>query len=468
MIKFNDLFVIKSATMNLTNNCNLKCSYCFEKGKNSDSMSMSDGIEIFKRLYANFSLFKSSPTEKLSINFFGGEPFLNYTTMEAIINYTYENFISDVDFGVTTNLTILDEEKLEFIKKHNLFLLVSFDGLPETHNLNRDNSHDIVAENIKKVIDYGLNHLLQVRMTVHPNSINLFMKNVEYIVDILKVDNLIPVIVSDAEWSEEAKKEMTKQYDELFHFFMIFTSNGDKYRNVFIKPVEEAIARCFLYYDKFATPCGFGNNSWVSVGVEGDLYPCHQRHTMPEFRNELLLGNILTDKVFNNKLEGSMSDWISFDDCTTCSAYNICIGWCPSESISTYGNAFTIPPIVCFYNRLMVDLAIKYSNFIMEHQNLRSPLLNRVRFNYTLLSEFLLLQKVNVFDVNFGIKFSSFYDNMVHNKDEILPSFFSFFCDQIDMLTLFLTKEAETIIYNSSKIKRWGKRQRIWKRGNSK
>ena len=93
-----------SITLNVTNNCNLACSYCFETDKTRAMMKPEIAVEAIKKAYSP----NAPNTMPYTINFFGGEPLLNWPAIKAVIDYCNENNLK-VQYGFTTNLTILTE-----------------------------------------------------------------------------------------------------------------------------------------------------------------------------------------------------------------------------------------------------------------------------------------------------------------------------------------------------------------------
>ena len=107
-MKFDDYFKLKDMTLNITNGCNLKCVYCFEHDKDGRKMSVENAICIVEKCYQNYLKNRSEEDNNFMVSFFGGAPFLNFEVMEEVMKYSKEKGYS-IDFGVTTNLTILTD-----------------------------------------------------------------------------------------------------------------------------------------------------------------------------------------------------------------------------------------------------------------------------------------------------------------------------------------------------------------------
>ena len=147
-------------TIWVTTNCNLNCKYCYE-GSDKPSLNLSEETanEIIKYIVNDF---KNNTDAELIINFHGGEPFLNFKAIKYIIEnlkMIYKNSNISLEFLATTNMTILNNEILELIKKDIKDITISIDGTKKTQNLmrpfkNGTGSYDIVVENSRKILEY--------------------------------------------------------------------------------------------------------------------------------------------------------------------------------------------------------------------------------------------------------------------------------------------------------------------------
>ena len=99
-MKFNEYFKLRDVTLNITNNCNLRCPYCFENNKNDLKMSIENVEKILDKCYENY-LLTNDGKFPFVVNFFGGEPFLNFEVIEHAMKYASEKKYN-MSFGVTT------------------------------------------------------------------------------------------------------------------------------------------------------------------------------------------------------------------------------------------------------------------------------------------------------------------------------------------------------------------------------
>ena len=200
-MKFDEYFQLKGITLNITNGCNLKCVYCFEHDKDGRKMSVENAISIVDKCYQNYLKNRTDYDNNFMVSFFGGEPFLNFEVMEEVMKYSRDKGYS-IDFGVTTNLTILTDHMIDIIEEYELGILVSIDGIKEIHDRNRCNSYDTVKANVKKLVDRGLKYLLEARITVMPKDVTNLLESVQSIFE-MGIENIAPVCVTDTVWTDE-------------------------------------------------------------------------------------------------------------------------------------------------------------------------------------------------------------------------------------------------------------------------
>jgi uncharacterized protein len=283
MSKFDEIYRVNSLTLNVTNDCNLECSYCFERDKNGKKMRAEDAVAIFEKCYSNFHTHNPN-LPKFATSFFGGEPLMNFEAIKAVVEYSKSKGYN-VGFGLTTNLTLLTDEMIDFFEENEVFLLISIDGMKEVHDRNRCNSYDIVVENIKKLVDREMTYQLEARMTIHPEDIHTMYKGMRELID-LGLNNVYPFFITDCEWTEEQIAELEKQTEMIFQYAVEVYNDEDNKRNISIKNLEQYFETCLSYINQESIPCVFGAVTWASVGPTGDLMQCHQRHTKQHLNKE--------------------------------------------------------------------------------------------------------------------------------------------------------------------------------------
>ena len=395
---------------------------CFENNKNDLKMSIENVEKILDKCYENY-LLTNDGKFPFVVNFFGGEPFLNFEVIEHAMKYALEKKYN-MSFGVTTNLTILNEHMIDVIEEYELGILVSIDGIKEIHDRNRCNSYDKVKENVEKLINRHLGYLVEARMTILPEDVNELLNSIKSIVD-MGIVNIAPVPVTDVFWSAEQLMNLYKNLNIVWDWlFDIYNDNENK-KNITIKFIEDYIENVLMIplNDYQTKVCSAGTFTSCSIGVNGDILPCHQRHAVSYKYRDLVMGNIFDDNdikeiEFNN---GTISGAYDCDDCI---AKSVCKGGCPSENLTVNGNGNKMNEIQCMINIVMVTVAYEHQLNLLNCSNIRSHRLNILAQNISLLNY--LFEEVltkNPTTQEYAVSLLTFYEKIIDMEDIILPNF---------------------------------------------
>jgi radical SAM protein with 4Fe4S-binding SPASM domain len=257
----------------------------------------------------------------------------------------------------------------------------------------------------------------------------------------LGVNYVAPVIVTDVSWSEEALALLENQAEKVIQYAIDVYNDTNNKRNIAIKLVEDVLENSLTASYNYNVPCAFGGNNYISIGPDGEIMPCHQRHTIAHKYEELKIGNILKDEVNPDKLVGKTLDWYGMN-CGGCPAGVICRGWCPSENLNVSEDHRLVPEVICRYNNILYRLIEKYQQEILESPNIRCRKLNVLKFNLEMEQRLLELQKMDIGSPRFLFGLTELYAMLKGNSKIILPSFRENFFLQFKYL-LDLLKEVE-------------------------
>lgn len=417
---FDEYFKLKGVTLNITNGCNLNCVYCFEHSKNPRHMSVEDAVKIYDKCYNNY--LKADYKEPFLVNFFGGEPFLNFEVMEAVMKYAKDNGHKS-EFGATTNLTILNDHMIEVMDAYNLAVLVSIDGIKEIHDRNRCGSYDIVEKNVHKLLEKGLGRLLEARITIMPKDVPYLLESVKSVFE-MGFDFIAPVPVTDTFWTPEEIADFKKADEDIWDWVIEKFNDENNKRNIQVKLVEDYLEKMLWvpvneYQRKI---CSAGSPESCSIGVEGDILPCHQRHTVKEGYEELKMGNILnSDEVI--KPDFACGEVKGAFPCEDCPALAVCKGGCPSENFTYNQDSNQLNEIQCLLMMAMAIVAIEKQHEIMNCKNIRSHRLNVLKTNMEIMS--LLMNKVlpSKNTEEFNKNLHDFYGKFMNCKDLLIDTF---------------------------------------------
>ena len=273
--------VVKALCLHVAHTCNLNCSYCFaSQGKyHGDRALMS--YEVGKRAL-DFLIENSGSRKNLEVDFFGGEPLMNWEVVKDLVKYARsveKEHNKNFRFTLTTNGMLIDDDVIEFANKEMSNVVLSLDGRKEIHDLTRvdyagNGSYDKIVPKFKKMVDSrgGQGYYMRGTFT-HANPD--FTNDVFHMADLGFTELSMEPVVSAADdpmaLTPEDLEVVKEQYEIL--------------AKEMIKRGKEGRGVTFYHYmiDLTAGPCIYKRISGCGSGTEymavtpwGDLYPCHQ------------------------------------------------------------------------------------------------------------------------------------------------------------------------------------------------
>ncbi|MBB4302740.1 sulfatase maturation enzyme AslB (radical SAM superfamily) [Rhodobium orientis] len=251
----------------MTEKCNLNCIYCYEAGRHKNPMS----AEAIRNVIVQH-MNRPGPAN-LSIDFFGGEPFLEFETIRAVVEWFHErDWPKGHRFTISTNGTLLNDEiKAWLAKWHRCVVpMLSLDGAPEAHNRNRSNSYDKIAPHIPFLRQYWPTQ--SFKMTIGPDTIGDVAAGVKHIHG-LGMPVEASVIFEDV-WGDAAERRShLKTYEaQLRELVDFYAANPDL---AVPQIVNRSIGALFVTREKGERWCGAGK--YMSCYTpDGASYPCHR------------------------------------------------------------------------------------------------------------------------------------------------------------------------------------------------
>ena len=329
----------------LTTNCNMNCTYCYEKDmkdKNDISLELIDQIISFL-----IKIGKTRKVDEFSIAFHGGEPLIKYSwIVEFIERIKKEEFFQNkvVQYEMTTNTLLLNEDKIKFLSENIQKISVSLDGAKQSHDsmrIRKDGSgtHDEVIRNSLKLLQVKPD--INARMTVNTKNIYDFQENLDYVVG-YGFQNIIPVIdIWDKAW-EESNALLIEQCNT---YIRTYHERNEEFKGNIEQLIPDNFNRLI---------CDGGTHSF-NISPMGDIYPCSFWVGDPKY----WCGNVVQglDKNALQKIECVKNTEMS--ECKGCNNYDLCISSrCKFVNERYWGNAGKAIPIVCY----MEHLKIKHVN----------------------------------------------------------------------------------------------------------
>lgn len=320
--------------------CNLMCRYCYAQqgsyGENNIKKNMS--LETYKKSF-DFIL-SEFPGGIRQIQFFGGEPLLNFKFIKEACEWTTDfcskNNIKIPDFSIVTNGTIISDEIIDMFHQYHFFVTISLDGNKEVNDLNRIYKHsnssvfDKIEENIN-YINEKRNFYLSFEMTVDKANILQFKRN-KKLLDIEKIMCFNPDVIHilPAQWgiSNHDGMEAVNENIDKNDFIEYFDSISDTFFDKTIQNKTQLtstynILNKVMNKTRKKNFCGAGITDF-SISAEGDIYPCFMFTGIERFK----IGNVMTYENSNNLKEiQKLFENTSFDHvekCSNCWASGLC------------------------------------------------------------------------------------------------------------------------------------------------
>ena len=352
--------VVKALCLHIAHDCNLACRYCFaEEGEYKGEKGLMS-YEVGKAAL-DFLIENSGNRRNLEVDFFGGEPLMNFQVVEDLVKYGRQQekiHNKNFRFTLTTNGVLLNDHIIEFANKEMDNVVLSIDGRKEVHDHMRPShngkgSYDIILPKFKKVAESRNQDNYYVRGTFTRNNLD-FSEDVKHLAELgFKQISIEPVVTDpDDPYSirEEDIPVIFDQYDELAQYMIEKEKAGQDF-NFFHYMIDLTGGPCVA---KRLSGCGSGTE-YLAVNPWGDLYPCHQFVGQEEF----LMGNVFSG-INKPEIEEDFKDIsvYSKDNCKECFAKFYCSGGCAANSYNDKGDINDTYDIGCDLQRKRVECAI--------------------------------------------------------------------------------------------------------------
>lgn len=352
--------VVKALCLHIAHDCNLACKYCFaEEGEYHGRRALMD-YETGKRAL-DFLIENSGNRKNLEVDFFGGEPLMNFEVVKRLVEYGREQEKKrdkHFRFTLTTNGVLLDDAVMEFANREMDNVVLSIDGRREVHDKMRpfrkgQGSYDLIVPKFLKLAESRGQERYYVRGTfTHYNTD--FSADVLHLADLgfrqISVEPVVAQPTDDYAITEEDLPVLFDEYDRLAANMVKREREGNAF-NFFHFMIDLEGGPCVY---KRLSGCGSGTE-YLAVTPWGDLYPCHQFVGNEDF----LMGNVW-DGVVNEALrdEFKCCNVYAKEKCRGCFAKFYCSGGCAANSYNFHGSITDAYDIGCELQRKRVECAI--------------------------------------------------------------------------------------------------------------
>ena len=363
--------VVKALCLHIAHDCNLACKYCFAgKGEyNGDKSLMS--LEVGKKAI-DFLIQNSGNRRNLEVDFFGGEPLMNFEVVKGIVAYgrsLEEKYNKNFRFTLTTNGMLLNDDVMEFANKEMSNVVLSVDGRKEVNDRmrptpNGKGSYDVFMPKFIKLANLRNQTNYYVRGTCTHYNLD-FSKDVLHLADLGFKQISVEPVVSLPEEPYAIKEEdlpiLFEEYDNLAKELIKRKKEGNGF-NFFHFMIDLEQGPCVA---KRLSGCGSGVE-YLSVTPWGDLYPCHQFVGEEDY----LIGN-LDDGITNTALrdEFKLCNVYAKEKCKNCFARFYCSGGCAANSYKFHGSILDAYDIGCELQKKRIECAIMIKAALAEQED---------------------------------------------------------------------------------------------------
>ncbi len=309
--------------------CNLRCRYCYANSNHA----LNNGLmpwEIAQKAI-DLVIRRAGNAKTIDITFLGGEPLMNKPVLRRVIQYTQELSAKNgkkFHYAMTTNATLLDDEIIGYIKRHNFGLMVSLDGPQEVQDsmrplANGRGSYELATQNIKRLMQRR--HNVTVRCTLtnqyldRPKLVSFFETFGFTRIAMSRCCSTVDRF-GDYDIGHEEMSILNEQDDYFIRRLMDQLEHNEPVR---FNPWASALRDIHNPQNR-RMRCGVGRGC-TTVSIDGSLYPCHRYVGMPDY----IIGDV-TNGIDRQKYTAYLTRYFATKTrCEQCWAINLCGGYCP-------------------------------------------------------------------------------------------------------------------------------------------
>lgn len=351
---------VKAMCLNVAHDCNLRCEYCFAAKGDFGGERMLMPFEIGKKA-VDFLLEKSGTRHNLEMDFFGGEPLMNFDMVKQVVAYARskeKEYHKNFRFTITTNGLLLTDDKIEFINREMSNCVLSLDGRRDVNDrlrvkVNGKGCYDQIVPQYQKLVANRGDKDYYARGTFTKYNLD-FTQDVLHMAELgfdqVSVEPVVSDPLLDYSIKEEDLPRVFEEYETLAKELIQRKKEGRGF-NFFHFMIDLNQGPCAI---KRLRGCGCGNE-YVAVTPDGEIYPCHQFVGNPEWKmGDLNDGSFDTDM----KLRFAKSNVYSKQDCKNCWAKFYCSGGCNANSWQYEGDILKSHKISCDLEKKRLECAI--------------------------------------------------------------------------------------------------------------
>lgn len=359
-----------------TLNCNLACSYCYEGNgevhTNPNIKKINDDFEnaIGKIISFIDELYEYNHNSYTKIIWHGGEPTLVHAGLLEIVmedqkNKGHEN----IKWSMQSNGTLLTSGYINVLKKYDVSVGISLDGLKKQHDTyrrfkNGKPTFDLIVDNIKRLQEKNVR--CGTLITITDNNVDSLIEIYDYFAELGVSFNFNALFPDKKNGTPRLDViEYSKRICDLFDYWI-----KDEKHHIILSPFMHIIEG-LLKPERGIPACHWSRDcskAFTAIDVNGDLYPCEHWVGMKEYS----FGNIsngLENQIHNNNLLSGRKEILEKEDCKNCPIWELCFGGCPWNGWTIYGSINRKDSSVCFGRKMIIGHIKEY---LIKEKKLRS------------------------------------------------------------------------------------------------
>lgn len=358
--KYNEEGVVKALCLHVAHDCNLRCNYCFASQGDFNGERLYMPLEVGKKAL-DFLIEKSGNRRNLEVDFFGGEPLMNFDVVKELVSYgrsIEKAHNKNFRFTITTNGVLLDEDNMKFMNENMDNVVLSLDGRKEvndnmrpTHN--QKGSFDTITPKFLDFVKMRGDKDYYVRGTFTSKNLD-FAKDVMFMnklgFDSISVEPVVTEPTQDYALLDEHLDTIMNEYEELSKSFIESHKNGKGF-TFFHFMIDLNQGPCFI---KRVSGCGAGVE-YLAVTPEGDLFPCHQFVGDDDFKIGSLDEGIKNLELIDDFRQANV---FTKEDCGDCWAKFYCSGGCHANAYNANNDLKKPYKMGCEMEKKRIECAI--------------------------------------------------------------------------------------------------------------
>ena len=356
----NNSKVVKALCLHVAHTCNLNCSYCFaSQGKYQGERALMS-FEVGKQAF-DFLIKNSGTRRNLEVDFFGGEPLMNWDVVKQLVAYARsieKQYNKNFRFTFTPNGVLIDDEVIDFLNKEMHNVVLSLDGRKEVNDHFRKNyagkgSYDTIVPNFQRLVEKRGGKDYYVRGTFTHNNVD-FTNDLFHMADLGFTElSMEPVVCPPDDPYALTKEDLPKLFEqyEILAKEMLRRKKEGRGFTFYHYMLDLKNGPCIY---KRITGCGSGTE-YMAVTPWGELFPCHQFVGDPKYS----LGNIW-DGVTNTAVQDEFRSCNAYarPECKDCWAKLYCSGGCAANAYHATGSIGGIYEYGCELFKKRIECAV--------------------------------------------------------------------------------------------------------------